>query len=157
MNKKKRIKQILTTITLLIFIVLSNSVNAQQALDNGDIINSLESQLQQIEQLQTKSGKLELTVKSNRNVVLKNDMKNMHAVNQLVSLSLLINNMTKELKDVLAQLREMADTDELMNNEDTRNNLMSFTKSTNVIIEGLNEMISNVESSQDILNRHNTE
>ena len=49
----------------------------------------------------------------------------------------------------------MANTNELIENNDTNKNLELLTNNTGTIINGLNEMINNIEESQKILIKHN--
>lgn len=129
--------------------------NVENSSSGNSIIEVINAQLKTLELLKSKITKLGITIKSNKNLVLKNEMKNMHAIDRFISLTALINNLTKDVDIVLQQLNIMANTDELIENEDTKKNLMLLTDNTGTIINGLNEMIYNIKESQRILNKHN--
>lgn len=127
----------------------------ENSSSGNNIIEVINAQSKTLEFLKSKITKLGITVKSNENLVLKMEMKSMHAIDQFISLTTLINNVTDDVDIVLQQLNIMANTDELIENEDTKKNLMLLTDNTGTIINGLNEMIYNIKESQRILNKHN--
>jgi hypothetical protein len=49
----------------------------------------------------------------------------------------------------------MTNTEELIRNEDTLNNLMALIDNTKLIKNGIDEMVRNIEESQRILSEHN--
>ncbi len=129
--------------------------NVDNSSSGNNIIRIINAQSKTLELLKSKITKLGITVKSNENLVLKKEMKSMHAIDQFISLTTLINNVTDDVDIVLQQLNIMANTNELIENEETKKNLKLLTDNTGTIINGLNEMIYNIEESQSILNKHN--
>lgn len=129
--------------------------NVENSSSGNNIIEVINAQSKTLELLKSKITKLEVTVKSNKNLVLKKEMKSMHAIDQFISLTTLINNVTKDVDIVLQQLNIMANTNELIENDDTKKNLKLLTDNTGTIINGLNEMIYNIKESQRILSKHN--
>lgn len=129
--------------------------NVDNSSSGNNIIRSINAQSKTLELLKSKITKLGITLKSNENLVLKKEMKSMHAIDQFISLTTLINNVTKDVDIVLQQLNIMANTNELIENEETKKNLKLLTDNTGTIINGLNDMIYNIEESQSILNKHN--
>ena len=129
--------------------------NVDNSSSGNNIIRIINAQSKTLELLKSKITKLGITLKSNENLVLKKEMKSMHAIDQFISLTTLINNVTKDVNIVLQQLNIMANTNELIENEETKKNLKLLTDNTGTIINGLNEMIYNIEESQSILNKHN--
>ena len=129
--------------------------NVDNSSSGNNIIRIINAQSKTLGLLKSKITKLGITLKSNENLVLKKEMKSMHAIDQFISLTTLINNVTKDVDIVLQQLNIMANTNELIENEETKKNLKLLTDNTGTIINGLNEMIYNIEESQSILNKHN--
>jgi hypothetical protein len=129
--------------------------DVKKSNSSNSIIEVINAQTKTLESLKSKITKLDVAVKSNENLVLKEEMKSMHAIDQFISLTTLINNVTNDVDAVLQQLSIMANTNELIENNDTNKNLELLIKNTGTIINGLNEMINNIEESQKILIKHN--
>ncbi len=127
----------------------------ENSSSGNNIIEVINAQSKTLELLKSKITKLGITVKSNENLVLKKEMKSMHAIDQFISLTTLINNVTGDVDMVLQQLNIMANTNGLIENDDTKKNLKLLTDNTGTIINGLIEMTDNIKESQRILNNHN--
>ncbi len=142
-----------------VLLVLSNSVFAQDSsnfqANSNSVIEILNRQTLEVEKLKFKINKLLLIVKTNKNLVLKNEMKNMHGINQFISLTVLLEKITTQLEQIFIQLHTMTNTEELIRNEDTLNNLMALIDNTKLIKNGIDEMVRNIEESQRILSEHN--
>ena len=154
--------RILTLITAMTFLSVIPSIPAfaqesEIVAASNNIIDTLDFQIQKIGKLKLKISKLQLTAKSNKYAVQKNEMQNMHAVNQFIAVALLTVNVTNDIDEILQHLKIMANKNKLIQNNDTRNNLQELIRNSESMITGLNGLIINLEESQKIFNGHNSE
>lgn len=134
-----------------IFAQESNNVSA----NSNEFIDTLDIQIQKLERLKIKVSKLQLIVRSNKDLVMKKEMESMHAVDQFIALASLIINVTDDVDKILQHLKIVANNSKLIQNDDTRMNLQKLIGNTETMINGLDGMIISLEESQKILNEHN--
>ncbi|GBD87288.1 hypothetical protein BMS3Abin03_01216 [bacterium BMS3Abin03] len=148
-------------ILLITFLIAAPAVSvfAQESnnasTNPGHYIDTLDLQIQKLGKLKIKIDKLQLTVNSNKYLVIKKEMESMHAIDQFIALASLTINVTDDVDKILQHLKIIAATDKLIQNNDTRMNLQKLIGNTGIIINGLDRMIINLENSQKILNEHN--
>ena len=145
------------------YIKYENEIPKQYKTGGGDLTGwtyvnqdhaDIDKVLMQVNFLKAKLEKLKQVVISNKDLIMEDNMKNMHVNDKIAQLAIETTELSNTFINIANSLNDVSNSKELVENSDTRNNLVQMISDLKNMMISLESFISNIEESQTILNRH---
>ena len=139
------------------FALVISSLYAQDKYPNETekkINADIDKVLMQVNFLKAKLEKLKQVVISNKDLIMEDNMKNMHVNDKIAQLAIETTDLSNTFINIANYLNEISTTKELVENDETRKNLIKMISDLRSMLNSLEGFISNIEESQTILNKH---
>ena len=139
------------------FALVISSLYAQDKYPNETekkINADIDKVLMQVNFLKAKIEKLKQVVISNKDLIMEDNMKNMHVNDKIAQLAIETTDLSNTFINIANYLNEISTTKELVENDETRKNLIKMISDLRSMLNSLESFISNIEESQTILNKH---
>ena len=148
---------LILSIFCFILLLSFSSLYAQDKYPNETekkINADIDKVLMQVNFLKAKIEKLKQVIVSNKDLIMEDNMKNMHVNDKIAQLAIETTDLSNTFINIANYLNEISTTKELVENDETRKNLIKMISDLRSMLNSLESFISNIEESQTILNKH---